>query len=150
MKCAHCPRKLEDDWLFCPRCGKKIKGAGEPQTAKKLSRSFQNEEIEHFAQYGSALRDQVFEVVVRHALAGAPWKEICAGPMLVNDIDPLEVEAEVSRRKGIPPGLSLPSAPEPAAKKPGRLLKFPRPSAGPENPNSGAEAKAETNPPEKE
>ncbi len=33
--------------------------------------------------YGSGVRAQVFEVIVRQALAGAPWKEICAGPMQV-------------------------------------------------------------------
>jgi hypothetical protein len=48
--------------------------------------------------YGCAVRDQVFEVIVRQALAGAPWREICQGPMKVNDITPEEVEAEVRRR----------------------------------------------------
>jgi hypothetical protein len=150
MKCVHCRKNLEDDWLFCPKCGGKIKGS-DSGPSKKLSRSFQNEEVEHFAQYGTALRDQVFEVVVRHALAGAPWKEICAGPMFVNDIDPLEVEAEVSRRKGLPSGPALQSvadAPAPA-KKPGTLLKFPRPNSGKEKPKE-TEEKGETDSPEKE
>ncbi len=49
--------------------------------------------------YGSGVRAQVFEVIVRQALAGAPWKEICAGPMQVNNITPEEVEAEVRRRE---------------------------------------------------
>lgn len=49
--------------------------------------------------YGSGVRAQVFEVIVRQALAGAPWREICAGPMQVNNITPEEVEAEVQRRK---------------------------------------------------
>jgi zinc-ribbon domain len=149
MKCSHCRKILEDDWLFCPKCGGQIKGASESGAAKKLSRSFQNEEVEHFAQYGSALRDQVFEVVVRHALAGAPWKEICAGPMFVNDIDPLEIEAEVSRRKGLPSSPVLQSVGETPAKKPGTLLKFPRPSTGKEKPKAGTEEKGETDPPEK-
>lgn len=48
--------------------------------------------------YGAAVRDQVLEVIVRQAIAGAPWREICAGPMLVNNIRPEEVEAEVFRR----------------------------------------------------
>lgn len=42
---------------------------------------------------------QVFEVIVRQALAGAPWREICAGPMQVNNITPEEVEVEVQRRR---------------------------------------------------
>ncbi|HEY9777385.1 MAG TPA: hypothetical protein V6C81_26720 [Planktothrix sp.] len=51
--------------------------------------------------YGSGVRAQVFEVIVRQALAGAPWKEICAGPMSVNNITPEEVEAEVKRRQAL-------------------------------------------------
>lgn len=49
--------------------------------------------------YGRGVRAQVFEVIVRQALAGAPWREICAGPMQVNGISPDEVEAEVQRRQ---------------------------------------------------
>jgi hypothetical protein len=51
--------------------------------------------------YGSGVRAQVFEVIVRQALAGAPWREICAGPMLVNNISPEEILAEVDRRLNI-------------------------------------------------
>jgi len=51
--------------------------------------------------YGSGVRAQVFEVIVRQALAGAPWREICAGPMQVNNISPEEVEAEVKRRQAM-------------------------------------------------
>ena len=50
--------------------------------------------------YGSGVRAQVFEVIVRQAIAGAPWREICAGPMAVNNISEAEVEAEVKRRRG--------------------------------------------------
>ena len=51
--------------------------------------------------YGNGVRAQVFEVIVRQALAGAPWREICAGPMQVNNISPDEVEAEVKRREAL-------------------------------------------------
>lgn len=51
--------------------------------------------------YGSGVRAQVFEVIVRQALAGAPWREICAGPMSVNNISPEEVEGEVKRREAL-------------------------------------------------
>jgi phosphoribosylaminoimidazole-succinocarboxamide synthase len=47
------------------------------------------------------VRAQVFEVIVRQALAGAPWREICAGPMQVNNISADEVEAEVTRRQAL-------------------------------------------------
>lgn len=49
--------------------------------------------------YGAGVRKQIFEVIVRQALAGAPWKEICAGPMLVNNISPEEVERELDKRR---------------------------------------------------
>ncbi len=51
--------------------------------------------------YGSGVRAQVFEVIVRQALAGAPWREICAGPMQVNNISAEEVETEVKRRQAL-------------------------------------------------
>lgn len=51
--------------------------------------------------YSNGVRTQVFEVIVRQALAGAPWREICAGPMQVNNISPDEVEAEVKRRQAL-------------------------------------------------
>ena len=46
-----------------------------------------------------AIRAEVFEVIVRQALAGAPWREICASPMRRNNITAEEVEAEVERRR---------------------------------------------------
>lgn len=51
--------------------------------------------------YGNGVRAQVFEVIVRQALAGAPWREICAGPMQVNNISSDEVEAEVQKRQAM-------------------------------------------------
>lgn len=47
---------------------------------------------------GSDKRSQVFEVIVRQAISGAPWRELCAGPMRFNNISIEEVEAEVRRR----------------------------------------------------
>ncbi len=48
----------------------------------------------------SGVRNQVFEVIVKQALGGAPWREICAGPMQVNNITPDEIEDEVRRLRG--------------------------------------------------
>jgi hypothetical protein len=45
----------------------------------------------------SDVRAQVLEVIVKQALAGAPWREICAGPMQVTGITVEEVEAELER-----------------------------------------------------
>lgn len=40
----------------------------------------------------------VFEVIVRQGMAGAPWQEICRGPMEVNKITDDEVSDEIARR----------------------------------------------------
>ncbi|HEY9787797.1 MAG TPA: hypothetical protein V6D17_20590 [Candidatus Obscuribacterales bacterium] len=45
------------------------------------------------------VRQCVFEVVVRHALTNPDWKQICAGPMKVNNITVAEVETEAERRR---------------------------------------------------
>jgi hypothetical protein len=50
-------------------------------------------------KYGPGVRARVFEVIVRQGLAGAPWREICAGPMMVNAITTEEVDAEIARRR---------------------------------------------------
>lgn len=51
-------------------------------------------------RFGATVRQQVFEVIVRQALAGAPWQMICAGPMQVNNISEADVYGEVVRRGG--------------------------------------------------
>jgi len=61
----------------------------------------QSTQNQPYGAYGPGVRSQVFEVIVRQALAGAPWREICAGPMHVNNITPQEVEAEVNRRMAL-------------------------------------------------
>jgi hypothetical protein len=48
--------------------------------------------------YGAGVRAQVFEVIVRQAIAGAEWRELCAGPMLVNNITVEEIEQELRER----------------------------------------------------
>ncbi|HEY9714131.1 MAG TPA: hypothetical protein V6C72_11715, partial [Chroococcales cyanobacterium] len=52
-------------------------------------------------QVGSGVRQQVFEVIVRQAMAGAPWEAICQGPMQVNGITVEEVQREVARRSSV-------------------------------------------------
>jgi len=87
-------RRGDDDRLIMPippinRA--KDSGAGAAQAIAKIFRG---------GDYGSGVRAQVLEVIVRQAIAGAPWREICAGPMEVNNISEAEVEAEVKRRRG--------------------------------------------------
>jgi len=48
-----------------------------------------------------SIRAQVLEVIVRQALAGAPWRQICAAPMKAMDITPEEVDLEVQKRKAL-------------------------------------------------
>ncbi|MBL0185883.1 MAG: hypothetical protein IPP97_09150 [Candidatus Obscuribacter sp.] len=49
-------------------------------------------------RYGDYVRLLVFETVVLQALAGAPWQELCALPMKVNNISQEAVEAALSQR----------------------------------------------------
>jgi hypothetical protein len=44
-------------------------------------------------------RQKVFELIIRQALSGAPWREIYSGIMQVNHISAGDVEAEVLRRQ---------------------------------------------------
>ena len=71
--------------------------ASEAQTNTQASASF----VSAVGSYGSGVRAQVFEVIVRQALAGTQWREICAVPMQSNNISPQEVEAEVKRRQAL-------------------------------------------------
>ncbi len=48
-----------------------------------------------------SLRQAVFDIVVKQAVAGAPWKDLCRGPMEINGITEAEIEAEVGRRKAL-------------------------------------------------
>jgi len=100
MNCENCKREIQPDWRFCPVCG--------------LSAYLDPSKASTSPKYGPEVRAQVFEVIVRQAIAGAPWRQICVGPMQVNLITPEEIEEEVTRRKGGNEG----SPPAPVPKKP--------------------------------
>ena len=51
---------------------------------------------------GESVRQQVFEVIVRQAMAGVPWRQVCQGPMQVNGITFEEIEEELKRRNIVP------------------------------------------------
>ncbi|MBK9278264.1 MAG: zinc ribbon domain-containing protein [Candidatus Obscuribacter sp.] len=97
-ECFNCAKKLESDWNFCPGCGKPIQAARPSAPA-----------LEGLAD----VRAQVFEVIVKQALMGAPWRAICAGPMLVNQITESQVEEEVRRRQGDDPTAPVKIPPPP-------------------------------------
>lgn len=77
----------------------KLGAIGKPVSASPSALAAAGIFVPGAGSYGSGVREKVFEVVVRQALAGAPWREICAGPMQVNQINPADVEAEVDRRQ---------------------------------------------------
>ncbi len=126
MSCKNCKKQLEPDWFFCPGCGSPLhetsvmdeylrnaqkiddspgQQKNQTNTVAGLFRNFfANGPTQPLAddgsKYGAGVRAQVFEVIVRQALAGAPWQEICRGPMQVNNISIEEVEEEVQKRRG--------------------------------------------------
>jgi RNA polymerase primary sigma factor len=51
------------------------------------------------ATWGGGVRRHVLEVILRQALAGTSWREICASQMLVHNISIEEVERELSQRR---------------------------------------------------
>ena len=79
MKCRNCGSAVEINLVHCPDCGY-------PQSSARPQ--------------AGGVRAQVFEVVVQQALVGAPWRQLCAGPMMVNRITEQEVEDEIKRRGG--------------------------------------------------
>jgi Ca-activated chloride channel homolog len=88
--------RAEMDQLSCSEsAGDSWGGDAQPQMQSGSSQPFAGG---GGGSYGSGVRAQVFEVVVRQAIEGAPWREICAGPMQVNNISEEEVIQEVARR----------------------------------------------------
>lgn len=109
--CQHCGELVKSSALVCKHCSGR---RSPPDTGLGVTIPFTPKRPKHGSQgifakfiggesngsYGSGVRAQVFEVIVRQGIAGAPWREVCAGPMLVNGITPEEVEAEIKRRRG--------------------------------------------------
>ncbi len=109
VQCRFCQSKitrayLESDQEAAPPSNQPPKESGGIGRFNPLLHLFRASKDNHPASvpgsYGEGVRKQVIEVIVRQALAGAPWREICHGPMLVNGITPEEIEQEVRKRKG--------------------------------------------------
>lgn len=110
MHCVTCGSQLEPCWTHCPYCGK-FKSILKEFSASDIDNIFEKmlnkaqKVVEKVRQttatvdYSAGVRQQVFEVIVRQAMAGAPWREMCAGPMAVNNINDDEIMAEVERRR---------------------------------------------------
>jgi hypothetical protein len=114
MQCINCGSQLEPNWTHCPHCGKFKSVLKETVTSEDVDSIFgkmmgpsqkacdaeaKDAKAFNAGAYGSGVRGQVFEVIVRQAMAGAPWRQICEGPMAVNKITAEEVMAEVDRRR---------------------------------------------------
>lgn len=106
MKCSVCDGALRKGWNYCPDCGYDVR-LSEPEQLIDASQVCFEPPV--------GVRATVFEVVVRHAMSGAAWREICAGAMKYNNITDEEIEAEVRRRQDGP----APEVPRrPAPRKP--------------------------------
>lgn len=90
MTCTNCGSETREQRTFCHNCGEKL-FVGPVGKAEKDG-SF------NFSPYGTTVRQQVFEVIVRQAIAGAPWREMCALPMQINNITEKEIKEEVECR----------------------------------------------------
>ncbi len=117
MNCEKCQAELLSTWLFCPACSA---ATGNTVGIGKAFSDIINKLVGAGARlpasvgggYGEGVRRQVFEVIVRQAMVGAPWREICAGPMQVNSITAEEIEEELRRRRGDqPPDAAVPKKP---------------------------------------
>jgi len=71
MHCKTCIRTLDPEWQRCPWCGDNMAVSVEAVS---------------YREYRADIRERVFELIVRQAMAGVPWREICAGPMRMNEI----------------------------------------------------------------
>lgn len=139
IDCPKCRYLLETHWSYCPLCGMRtvaftalddqavdqiFSGTNKPGDKTVESKK----DSTNAGSYGAGVRAQVFEVIVRQAMAGVAWQLICAGPMQVNSISSEEVEAEVRRRRGGGPSTSgVPNKPTPT--QPAGAFALPAPSA---------------------
>lgn len=119
IKCRRCSTKVEGRWKYCHGCGMELAKSKPLLDSEVVEQVVENRLTEKGKQrdkrepdqtagiwqqftgidYGAGVRSQVFEVIVRQAMAGAPWQQICRGPMEVNKITVEEVEREVNRRR---------------------------------------------------
>lgn len=130
-KCHHCQTELDAKWLFCALCGKAVDRPALMQLSSEMISEVFAKMLKTDSESGSharGVRSQVFEVIVRQALIGAPWRELCAGPMKVNGITKEEIEEELHRRGGGDnQSAPVPRAPKPS--NPGRSIDLTQPSA---------------------
>lgn len=86
--------------MFCQWCGNKQHSRNCPAQQMGLPPDSRALTAYGAGSYGAGVRTMVLDVIVRQAMAGAPWRESCQGPMLVNRISIQDVEEEVRKRGG--------------------------------------------------
>lgn len=106
--CEQCAELIKTTALVCKYCSHKRPRGGSPPlgSPRKPAKGPDDTKptvaaIGGRPPYGEGVRSQVFEVIVRQGMAGAPWRIACDGPMKVNNISPDEVEAEIRRRQNL-------------------------------------------------
>ncbi|MFA6209992.1 MAG: hypothetical protein WCT03_15915 [Candidatus Obscuribacterales bacterium] len=115
--CQKCKSELNPAWFFCPMCGSSVQAGSVMQEYSKSTEAHAPVFSMDGNKYGAGVRAQVLEVIVLQAQKGAPWKEICAGPMAVNNITIADIEAELKRRgDGGSPALVRKPKPGPPSK----------------------------------
>lgn len=93
--CSACDERIRIQAKVCRFCGT----FSQSTTATQKVHRIKLPEPAQSGVYGTSIKQQVFEVIVRQAMAGAPWRDICKGPMIANGIDPKEIEEELRHRQ---------------------------------------------------
>lgn len=92
--CAACDERIRIQAKLCRYCGSSSQiGNSKKVVGVNLSEQSQS------GVYGASIKQQVFEVIVRQAMAGAPWRDICNAAMIANGIDPKDIEEELRHRQ---------------------------------------------------
>lgn len=92
--CSACDERIRIQAKLCRYCGSSSQIANNRKIISvKLPEQSQS------GVYGASIKQQVFEVIVRQAMAGAPWRDICNAAMIANGIDPKEIEEELRHRQ---------------------------------------------------
>lgn len=86
MHCQICSYAVEPGWAFCPSCG------------VILARLKKFKEVEKSQSRKFTMKELTVDVIVRQALAGSDWQQVCREVMDANDISPKDVLQELHRR----------------------------------------------------
>jgi RNA polymerase primary sigma factor len=87
----------ENPWLSPPVTSETIENKiPDPNTTKTIYEQ-KTKQVSHEGRKGR--RQEIFDVIVKSALAGAAWQELFAGPMLSHNISEEQIIDEISKRQ---------------------------------------------------